>query len=78
MKFFDLLTESVSDERNYLLSSPIIIDAMHGNITRPQYVAFLKEAYFHVRHTVPLLMACGCAAQSRTTSTTSTATSNGY
>ena len=32
---------------------------MRGDITREQYVAFLKEAYFHVRHTVPLLMACG-------------------
>jgi len=59
MKLFDLLAESVTDERNYLLSSPIIVDALRGDITRAQYVAFLKEAYFHVKHTVPLLMACG-------------------
>ena len=27
--------------------------------TLPRYVAFLTEAYYHVRQTVPLLMACG-------------------
>jgi len=59
MTFFDDLKDTVTEERNYLLSSPIILDALGGEITRPQYVAFLKEAYFHVKHTVPLLMACG-------------------
>jgi pyrroloquinoline quinone (PQQ) biosynthesis protein C len=32
---------------------------MNGNITLNQYVAFLGQAYHHVKHTVPLLMACG-------------------
>ena len=26
---------------------------------RSRYIAFLREAYHHVKHTVPLLMACG-------------------
>ncbi|MGD9954198.1 MAG: TenA family transcriptional regulator, partial [Burkholderiales bacterium] len=30
-----------------------------GQVTRDQYLAFLGEAYHHVKHTVPLLMACG-------------------
>lgn len=59
MSFFDELTNATADERNYLLGSPIIKDALDGNITRHQYVAFLKEAYFHVKQTVPLLMSCG-------------------
>lgn len=59
MKLFESLAETVATERDYLFSSPIIVDALRGNITRAQYVAFLKEAYFHVKETVPLLMACG-------------------
>ena len=59
MKLFDSLAQAAAAERDYLFSSPIIVDALRGNITRAQYVAFLKEAYFHVRETVPLLMASG-------------------
>ena len=59
MTFFETLRDAVADEQDYLLASPIIRDALNGDITRAQYVAFLKEAYFHVKHTVPLLMACG-------------------
>lgn len=59
MKLFDELPHTVAAERNYLLSSPIIINALRGDISRAQYVAFLKEAFFHVKQTVPLMMACG-------------------
>jgi pyrroloquinoline quinone (PQQ) biosynthesis protein C len=59
MKFFDKLSNDVASEREFLLAAPIIADAMRGDITRAQYVAFLKEAYFHVKQTVPLLMGCG-------------------
>jgi pyrroloquinoline quinone (PQQ) biosynthesis protein C len=59
MKLFDELPNTVAAERGYLLSSPIIINALRGDISRAQYVAFLKEAFFHVKQTVPLLMACG-------------------
>jgi pyrroloquinoline quinone (PQQ) biosynthesis protein C len=59
MNFFDTLADSVTEERNYLLSSPLIDAALRGDITRAQYVAFLREAYFHVKQTVPLMMACG-------------------
>lgn len=59
MSFFEQLGQATADERARLYESPIIVDALAGRITRPQYVAFLKEAYFHVSQTVPLLMACG-------------------
>ena len=59
MTFFEQLRDATSTEREFLLTSPIILDALRGDISRAQYVAFLKEAYFHVKHTVPLLMACG-------------------
>lgn len=59
MNLFETLTESTKDERDYLFSSPVIVNALRGDISRAQYVAFLREAYHHVKHTVPLLMACG-------------------
>jgi pyrroloquinoline quinone (PQQ) biosynthesis protein C len=59
MTLFERMQQSLSLEKDYLFSSPIIRDAMTGNVTREQYVAYLTQAYFHVRETVPLLMACG-------------------
>ena len=59
MTLFESLQDAVARERDYLFSSPIITDALRGEISLAQYVAFLKEAYFHVKETVPLLMACG-------------------
>jgi len=59
MTFYEELADLTANERDYLVTSPIIQDALQGHITLSQYVAFLKEAYFHVKQTVPLLMACG-------------------
>ena len=59
MAFYDDLQESTAVERASLLRIPILQDALRGDIRLGQYVAFLTEAYHHVRHTVPLLMACG-------------------
>lgn len=59
MSFYQELAELTASERHYLQASPIIQDALRGTVSVPQYVAFLREAYFHVRETVPLLMACG-------------------
>lgn len=59
MTFVDALADATQTERAFLIDSPIIRDTLRGDITRAQYVAFLKEAYFHVKQTVPLLMACG-------------------
>ena len=59
MSFFEHLNHMTVTERQELLASSIIQDALNGRIERFQYVAFLTEAYHHVKHTVPLLMACG-------------------
>jgi pyrroloquinoline quinone (PQQ) biosynthesis protein C len=42
-----------------LLAAPIIGKALAGKITLGEYVDFLSQAYYHVKHTVPLLMATG-------------------
>src|SRR5690606_27486590 len=57
--FFEHLTRETAGEREYLLSSPIIAAALQGAAGREQYLAFLAQAWHHVRYTVPLLMACG-------------------
>lgn len=57
--FFEHLTHATARERDYLLSSPIIEAALQGAVGREQYLAFLAQAWHHVRYTVPLLMACG-------------------
>lgn len=59
MPFFDILREATEADRQQLFTVPVIQDALRGNIDAAQYVAFLCQAYHHVRHTVPLLMACG-------------------
>ena len=59
MAFFDELQERTAGERAQLLAVPAIVDCLAGRITRTRYVGFLRQAYHHVKHTVPLLMACG-------------------
>ena len=61
MKFFDTLKQETTQQRAELFAAPIINDALHGNVTLEQYVAFLTQAYHHVKHTVPLLMAVGAS-----------------
>ncbi|MCC6533069.1 MAG: iron-containing redox enzyme family protein [Burkholderiales bacterium] len=58
MTFFERLQSETAAQRDGLLRSAIIQDALGGRIERHQYLAFLFEAYHHVRHTVPLLRAC--------------------
>jgi len=53
-----LLTETAAD-RDYLLSVPIVARCFTGDISVDNYVAFLTQAYHHVKHTVPLLMNVG-------------------
>jgi len=59
MSFFDTLKAGSEAERQQMFAIPIIQDALRGHATTAQYIAFLTQAYHHVRHTVPLLMACG-------------------
>jgi pyrroloquinoline quinone (PQQ) biosynthesis protein C len=59
MQFFEKLQHETSEARMGLLSAPIISRALTGEITLDDYIAFLTQAYHHVKHTVPLLMAAG-------------------
>ncbi|BDT59575.1 biliverdin-producing heme oxygenase [Massilia varians] len=59
MNFFDQLQSATLAERQEMFSIPIIQDALQGQVVTSQYIAFLSQAYHHVKHTVPLLMACG-------------------
>jgi len=65
MSFHDELLAATRTEREALLSVPIIRDALDGRIAPLDYIAFLTQAYHHVRHTVPLLMACGARLPAR-------------
>lgn len=57
VKFHLELAASTICERQRLLSAPAIQGALLGDITHTLYLAFLSQAYQHVRHTVPLMMA---------------------
>lgn len=59
MPFYEKLAAATAAEREYLLSSPIIARCMRGDVSRASYLAFLGQAFHHVRHTTPLLMSLG-------------------
>ena len=59
MNFYQQLQLATASERTTLLSAPIIGAALSGRVNRQQYISFLQRAFHHVKHTVPLLMACG-------------------
>jgi pyrroloquinoline quinone (PQQ) biosynthesis protein C len=65
MTFHQQLLEQTRAEREALISVPIIQSALAARIDRGDYIAFLTQAYHHVRHTVPLLMACGARLPAR-------------
>ncbi|MBQ0712413.1 MAG: iron-containing redox enzyme family protein [Porticoccus sp.] len=59
MAFFKTLTNETEAARRVLFSAPIIEKSLTGDITLDDYVAFLEQAYHHVKHTIPLLMSVG-------------------
>lgn len=65
MNFFDDLQNATRQERDALLGIPFIQAGAAGNLALESYVAFLRQAYHHVKHTVPLLMACGARLPER-------------
>jgi len=65
MAFYTKLVRDTEHDRQFLLGQPVIADCLAGTITLETYRAFLQQAYHHVRHTVPLLMACGARLPER-------------
>ncbi len=59
MSFYESLIARSSGERQQMLDIPLIQRALRGDVSLVEYQAFLGQAYHHVKHTVPLLMACG-------------------
>ena len=65
MSFYRRLVEQTAEPRDELRRTPIIEGCLRGDVSLPSYLSFLREAYHHVRHTVPLLAACKAALPSR-------------
>ena len=59
MPFYEELMAKTSVDRAQLLAAPIIADCLQGRVALDSYLAFLGQAYHHVRHTTPLLMTLG-------------------
>ena len=65
MTFHEQLARVTAADREFLLGAPVIRRCLAGDVTRDQYIAFLTQAYHHVRHTVPLMMAVGARLPER-------------
>lgn len=65
MSFYERLAADTAAARNTLLAAPIIQGCLKAEVSLPSYLAFLTQAYHHVRHTVPLLEACRAALPPR-------------
>lgn len=59
--FFEQLVTETEPARLALLSVPQIQDGLTGRISLETYIAYLTEAYHHVKHTVPLMRAAHTA-----------------
>lgn len=59
MNFYDQLLHETEAARAEFLAIPFLRAGANGDISRERYIAFLTQAFHHVKHTVPLLMACG-------------------
>lgn len=65
MSFYDQLCRATEAERTEFLAIPFLQDGVAGRLTLEEYIAFLTQAYHHVKHTLPLLMACGARLPER-------------
>ncbi|MBL4714098.1 MAG: iron-containing redox enzyme family protein [Alcanivorax sp.] len=57
--FFKTLEHETQDARAYLMEAPVLTAIPEGRFDLNSYSYFLSQAYHHVKHTVPLMMACG-------------------
>ncbi len=65
MTFYDKLVAASEAARTDFLSILFLQEGVAGRLTHDQYIAFLTQAYHHVKHTLPLLMACGARLPAR-------------
>ena len=57
--FFDQLQTETQSAREQFMQIEQLVRGASGDIPLTAYMAYLIQAYHHVKHTVPLLMACG-------------------
>ncbi len=65
MSFHDRIVAETVGAQEALFEIPFVRRAVAGEVDRQTYVRFLGQAYHHVKHTVPLLMATGAALPPR-------------
>lgn len=65
MKFYEQLVDATREARDEFLQIPALQRGVEGKFSLQTYLAFLEQAYHHVKHTVPLLMACGARLPDR-------------
>jgi long-chain acyl-CoA synthetase len=59
MTFFERLQTETAEARAHVTGAPVIRVIQDGRFSLEGYRWFLIQAYHHVKHTVPLMMACG-------------------
>ncbi|MCE0558162.1 MULTISPECIES: iron-containing redox enzyme family protein [unclassified Motilimonas] len=59
MSFFQRLIGETQADQQAFLSRDVFRKTREADVSLGDYQAFLTQAYHHVKHTVPLLMACG-------------------
>lgn len=59
MTFYERLQKETAAERAQLYTVPQLTDGLRGDISRETYIAYLTEAFHHVKHTVRFMMAMG-------------------
>jgi long-subunit acyl-CoA synthetase (AMP-forming) len=55
VRFFDRLMAETREDQARFAMTPQLIAGLTGQISRVDYIAYLTEAFHHVRHTVPLM-----------------------
>lgn len=65
MPFYDRLMLETRAEREAFIATPVIQRALHDGVSTLMYLAFLGEAYHHVRHTCPLLATAAARCDER-------------
>lgn len=59
MTFYERLQKETAAARAQLYTVPQLTDGLRGDISRETYIAYLTEAFHHVKHTVRFMMAMG-------------------
>lgn len=65
MGFFQQLQQQTDVARQRVMTAPVLRAVPEGRFDIQGYRYFLEQAYHHVKHTVPLMMACGARLPER-------------